>query len=132
MTQNSLQGVKNNLNIVLNEERLNELETEAKIFNAVVGQSQKAQSAIKDWSGFFNLWKEYGPEIKIKKMIIAQIDSPISFSGWVNQNIKMTEFKDKLVATTQYFSEVDLPLKSIIQDKNGVEFNLNFKINKLP
>lgn len=132
MTEKSLQNTKDNLTITLDKSRLSELEAEAKTFNSATKQAQAALNVTKDWSGFFNLWKDYGPEIKIQKLIITKIDSPISFSGWVNTNIKMIEFRDKLIAATNYFSDVDVPLKSIIQDKNGVEFNLSFKIVKLP
>lgn len=132
MTEKSLQSTNNNLSVALNETKMTELENEARAFNSAISQAQAVLGITKEWSGFFNLWHDYGPEIKIQKMIISKIDSPVSFSGWVNTNAKMVEFRDKLITATNYFSEVDIPLKSIIQDKNGVEFNLTFKINKLP
>jgi len=132
ITAKSLRESSDNLTLKIDENKLRDLQKNAEEFNKLVSQAIIAKNSTKDWSGFFTLWQTLGPEIKIEKLIIGSLETPIAFSGWINTKDKMIEFKKKLTEATDYFSNVDIPLSSIIQDKNGVEFNLNFKINKLP
>lgn len=128
----SLLGDLSNLNMRVDEQKLKNLQDEATIFNKAVDQAVAVENSVHDWSGFFQFWQDNGPEIKTKEFIISSLETPVTFNGWVNTQSKMIDFKNKMLDTVEYFSGVDIPLQSIIQDKNGVEFNLNFTINKLP
>jgi len=132
VTEKSLQDSLGNLTLKIDEQKLNALQKNVQEFNQIVAQAIAAQNSAKDWSGFFKLWQTLGPEIKIQKMLISSTDTPVTFNGWVNTQSKMLDFKNKLSEEANYFSSVDIPLASIILGKNGVEFNLNFKIKKLP
>ncbi|HRY76619.1 MAG TPA: hypothetical protein P5524_00420 [Candidatus Paceibacterota bacterium] len=132
VTEKSLAESSGNLNLKIDSQKLTELETSAKNFNSVVGQAIAAQSNTKDWSGFFRAWQAAGPDVQVQRMLVKSSDFLVSLSGWVNTQEKMLSFKNKLAEATEYFSDVDIPLASIIQQKNGVEFNLNLKIKKLP
>ncbi len=121
----------NNLTIQVNQEKFNELQTQVSKFNKSLSNIVQAQQQTKDWSGFFRWWLNNGEELGIQKFVINSLDSLISFRGWVNTEAKMLDFKDKMEAYPN-FSNVEIPLSSVIKQKNGVEFNLNFKINKLP
>lgn len=120
-----------NLTVQLNQEKFNELKAEVIKFNVNLSNIAQAQQQVKDWSGFFKWWVNNGEELGIQKFVINSLDSLISFRGWINTEEKLLEFKSKMESYPN-FSNVDMPLSSIIKQKNGVEFNLNFKINKLP
>lgn len=128
----TLEGDLANLNIRLDRTKLAELESQAKVFNESVALALKTKEQTRDWSGFFELWQNLSEGIGLRKLVISSLDSPVSFSGWANTQERMINFRDKLIEQNIYFSEIDIPLKSIIFQKNGVEFNLNFKINRLP
>lgn len=132
VTEKSLAENSGNLTVKIDNQKLNELEVSAQNFNRVVAQAITAQSNTKDWSGFFRAWQSAGPDVQVQRMLARSGDFLLSLSGWVNTQEKMLSFKNKLAEATDYFSEVDIPLSSIIQQKNGVEFNLNLKIKKLP
>jgi len=132
VTEKSLAESSGNLTVKIDNQKLSELETSAKDFNRIMGQAIAAQNNTKDWSGFFRAWQSAGPDVQIQRMLARSGDFIVSLAGWVNTQEKMLSFKNKLSEAADYFSEVDIPLASIIQQKNGVEFNLNLKIKKLP
>jgi hypothetical protein len=121
----------NNLTIQLNQQKFDELQEQVKKFNNSLANINQTQQQTKDWSGFFKWWLNNGEELGIQKFVINSLDSLISFRGWINTEEKMLEFKTKMEEYPN-FSSVEVPLSSVIKQKNGVEFNLNFKINKLP
>jgi hypothetical protein len=120
-----------NLSVQLNQEEFDELKAQVVKFNSNLANIVQAQQQVKDWSGFFKWWTNNGEELGIQKFVINSLDSLISFRGWINTEEKLLEFKSKMESYPN-FSDVDMPLSSVIKQKNGVEFNLNFKINKLP
>ncbi len=132
VTEKSLAESSGNLTVKIDNQRLSELEASAKNFNSVVNQAIAAQNSTKDWSGFFRAWQSAGPDVQIRRMIVKSGDFLVSSAGWANTQEKMLNLKNKLAEATDYFSDVDIPLSSIIQQKNGIEFNLNLKIKKLP
>lgn len=119
-----------NLTIQLNKEKFNELKEKVTEFNISLNNITQASQQVNDWSGFFKWWADNGKELGIQKFIINSPDSLISFRGWTNTEEKLLDFKSKLENSSN-FSEVDVPLASVIKQRNGVEFNLNFRINKL-
>lgn len=123
-----------NLKLRLDREKLAQLEKQAKEFNENVSLALKTKEQVQDWAGFFELWQNLAESegVGLRKLVISSLEAPVSFSGWTNTQERMVNFKDKLAEKTDYFKNVDIPLKSIIFQKNGVEFNLNFKIEKLP
>ena len=121
----------NNLTIQLNQQKFDELQTQVTKFNNNLSNIIQVQQQTKDWSGFFRWWLNNGEELGIQKFVINSLDSLISFRGRINTEEKMLDFKTKM-ETYPNFSNVEIPLSSVIKQKNGVEFNLNFKINKLP
>lgn len=120
-----------NLTIQLNQEKFNELKMQVVKFNENLANIAQTQQQVKDWSGFFKWWLNNGEELGVQKFVINSLDSIISFRGWINTEEKLLEFKGKMESYPN-FSDVEVPLSSVIKQKNGVEFNLNFKINKLP
>jgi cbb3-type cytochrome oxidase subunit 3 len=120
----------NNLTIQLNQEKFQELKAKVADFNISLNNIAQANQQVKDWSGFFKWWMDNGGALGIQKFIINSPDSLITFRGWTNTEEKLLDFKSKM-ENSPNFSEVDVPLASVIKQRNGVEFNLNFRINKL-
>lgn len=131
LIQKDFLAESNNLTIQVNQEKFDELQIQVAAFNKSLSNIAQAQQQINDWSGFFRWWLNNGEELGIQKFVINSLDSLISFRGWVNTESKMLDFKSKMESYPN-FSNVEVPLSSVIKQKNGVEFNLNFKINKLP
>lgn len=118
---------KNTISVQLDNSQLEILSKEAKDFNASLAQAIEAKNNTKDWSAVFDAWEKAGQNIKIKSLIIPGLESNFSFDGFAPSQAEMLKFRDNLIESG-YYNNLDIPLQSIIQQKNQVEFNLKGKI----
>ncbi|MDD3614506.1 MAG: hypothetical protein PHF40_02220 [Candidatus Pacebacteria bacterium] len=126
-TKNSVTDDKNLLSIQFDRSHLEELSQQAKEFNANIAQALEAKKFTKDWASVFEAWQQSAENIYFKSLIIPGLETNFSFNGWTISQSEMIKFRDAL-QQSGYFIDLDIPLQSIIQQKNKVDFNLKGKI----
>ncbi|HOD96759.1 MAG: hypothetical protein WC579_01150 [Candidatus Paceibacterota bacterium] len=115
------------LSIQFDRAQLEKLSQQSKEFNANIAQAIEAKKFVKDWAPVFEAWQQAAENIHFKSLIIPGAENNFSFNGWTTSQSEMIKFRDALLESG-YFTDLDIPLQSIIQQKNKVEFNLKGKI----
>jgi len=128
-TKSNIQQDKEMISIQFDHSQLETLSQQAKNFNFNISQALEAKQNTKDWLPIFETWTKAGFDnnVQFKALIIPSLDAAFSFNGWSIDQSKMIKFRDAL-SESGYFLDLDIPLQSIIQQKNKVEFNLKGKI----
>lgn len=132
-SQSGLDAVLSNLNVKIDQGYFQDLQSKTQEINETINQLTKADEITKDWTGFWQFLQDQiaDQKIGIRKMAISTKDNRVLFLGTAPTETNMIDFKNSL-GGSGYFSNVEIPLQSIIKTANGIEFNLNFKIEKLP
>ncbi len=131
VSENNFRNDLNNLNLRIDNEQFQELKNVAQESNKLISGAVSVSDRTRDWTGFFKFWQEQASEIGINKLSISSADSVIQFRGWTNTEQRMIDFKNN-INKSEFFSEAEVPIQSIIKQANGVEFTLSFKIDSLP
>jgi len=128
-TKRNISNDKKMISANFDPAKLSDLNQKAHEFNLNVGKALEAKANTKDWSkvfeNFYNISR--ANNITLKSWIIPLVDLPFSFNGISDTQTHMIQFRDGLLSSGN-FTDLDIPLQSIIQQKNQVEFNLKGKI----
>jgi len=128
-TKKNVLNDKNMISANFDSAKLTDLNQKAQEFNANIQRALEAKSNTKDWSkmfeNFYNISRS--AKVTLKSLIIPLGESPFSFNGTTDNQSHMIQFRDELSNSGNFF-DLDIPLQSIIQQKNQVEFNLKGKI----
>ncbi len=111
------------------EEKVNELQNQAKDFNSRVNLALEAKEQVYNWSPFFEEIKNLAAEnITIERIFIQSPNSQILLSGQAPDEQTIINFKNKLMSAP-LFKEVDLPLSSVKESpEGGLNFSITFKL----
>lgn len=108
---------------------VNLLQEKATVFNNLVAKISAAENQANNWQ---LILKELGNIGKPLGIIFSQISidgSKASISGKAETELEVLGFKNKLIADQSIFKNVNLPLASIISNKDKtVSFKLTFEI----
>jgi Tfp pilus assembly PilM family ATPase len=118
---------KEKLSIQFDRSQLENLSNKAKDFNVNLLQAIEAKNNTKDWFLVFDSWNKAKNDIVLKNWIIPGVNTVFSFDGLAPNQSEMIKFRDNL-SESGYFTDLDVPLQSIVQQKTQVEFNLKGKI----
>lgn len=112
-----------------NPAQLQELNQKAEEFNSAVEKAVEAKSYVKDWSAVFNYFYSAAKDNNIftKSWVIPGPEITFSYNGSTSNQSSMLKFRDQLLESG-HFLDLEIPLQSILQQKNQVEFNLKGKI----
>ncbi len=130
VSRDNLKENFSNLDINIDMERYNSLRNEVERINKDISQALKVKNITNDWTGFFKFIEENSQGIAIQKLTISADNLQVIFRGRATSEQTMLDFKNKL-SLNENFSDVDIPLQSIVKGEQGIEFNLNFKVNQL-
>ncbi len=109
--------------------QLQELNQKAQEFNFWIKSALEAQQYTKDWYPLFNAFftASHENDISLKALTIPGVEANFSYNGLSPNQTSMIKFRDELEASG-HFINLEIPLQSIIQQKNRVEFNLKGKV----
>lgn len=112
-----------------NPVQLQEINQKAEEFNLAIKKALEANSFVKDWSRIFEIFYAATKtnNISTRSWIIPGPETTFSYNGNSNDQASMIKFRDQL-AESGHFIDLDIPLQSILKQKDRVEFNLKGKI----
>jgi hypothetical protein len=119
-----------NLDLNIDMERYNSLRDEVEKVNQDISQVLQVKNITNDWTNFFKFIEENLQGVVIQKLTVSGDNLNVSFRGRATSEQVMLNFKNEL-ANNENLLNVDIPLQSIVKGEQGIEFNLNFKIEKL-
>lgn len=109
--------------------QLQEINQKAEEFNLAVKKALEAKTYTKDWFQIFQVFYSVSKNngVVTKSWIIPGLETTFSYNGYTPDQSSMIKFRDQL-AESGYFLDLDIPLQSILKQKDRVEFNLKGKI----
>ncbi len=112
---------------------IEQLENQAKEFNALVDKLALAKDQSPRWIPFFGILRNLaGSQIMLTQIRFSTEDKSISLSGRAGSERSVINFKNILVRQDN-FEDVSLPLTNIKVDNSGrANFNVGFKLKKWP
>ncbi len=108
---------------------VNSLQEKSKAFNNLVEKISVAENQANNWPLILKELANIGKPLGIIFSQIAIDGSKASVSGKGETELEILEFKNKLAANQNLFKNVNLPLASIISNKDKtVSFSLSFEL----
>ena len=111
--------------------KLSKLRTEAQIFNQKIDLALLAKKESLDWSPFLEKIQNLsGDGVIINRIFVQSLGAPAMINGRAGNEEAAINFR-KVLSEQPQFSDVNLPLASLIPTAGGVNFTISFKIKSL-